>query len=311
MGRSVAVVSPTGSLGTLIEDYLASCRARGLSRGTIEKNYGYSLRQVFLPWATERGVNDPGQLDQRLLDRFTADLYDHSADHPLSKDTIHSYLRPVRQLLRWARSQGDISTEAMPQLPRLGRRVIDVLTRDEINRLEDAAQAERDKLMIRLLADTGIRSGELCGLRVSSVGRLERGYFLKVHGKGNKERLVPLRPELARRIERFAKSRPAGIQTDRLFCSLRRRGGGDYPPITGSGVGQMLDDTAERAGIEKRVYPHLLRHSFATEALRRGMNPVQLAQILGHSGLQMIDRVYSHLTTSDAHDALMRMLSEA
>jgi integrase len=53
----------------------------------------------------------------------------------------------------------------------------------------------------------------------------------------------------------------------------------------------------------------LLRHSFATEALRRGMNPIQLAQILGHSGLRMIESVYSHLNTTDAYDAMMRMLA--
>jgi integrase/recombinase XerD len=94
-----------------------------------------------------------------------------------------------------------------------------------------------------------------------------------------------------------------------MFLSLRRRADGEYLPVTGSGVGQMFDVVADRAGINKRVYPHLLRHSFATEALRRGMNPIQLAQILGHSGLQMIDQVYSHLTATDAYDAMMRMLN--
>jgi hypothetical protein len=84
---------------------------------------------------------------------------------------------------------------------------------------------------------------------------------------------------------------------------------GTYSPVTPSGVSQMLQVIAERAGITKRVYPHLLRHSFATEALRRGMNPIQLAQILGHSGLHMIDRVYSHLSATDAHDAILRMFA--
>lgn len=302
---------PRTELEILVEDYLASCRARGLARGTVEKNYGYSLRQVFLPWARTRELTEPGDLTQRLIDRFTADLYDSGNDgRPLSRDTIHSYVRPVRQFLRWAHREGDLTTAILPQLPRLNRRVIDVLARDEIDKLEACAQTERDKLVIRLLADTGIRSGELCALRVGDVTRQERGHLLKVHGKGDKERLVPLRPELARRIERFVKGRPAGLSTNHLFYSLRRRADGEYPPITGSGVGQMLDNAADRAGINRRVYPHLLRHSFATEALRRGMNPVQLAQILGHSGLQMIDRVYSHLTTTDAYDAMMQMLSQ-
>jgi integrase/recombinase XerD len=64
------------------------------------------------------------------------------------------------------------------------------------------------------------------------------------------------------------------------------------------------------ANIEKRVYPHLLRHSFATWQLSRGMNPIQLAQILGHSSLNMIQAVYSHLSPGDAYEAMLRTLGE-
>src|SRR5207244_1613799 len=81
---------------------------------------------------------------------------------------------------------------------------LDVLTRDEIERLEDAAPTERDKLIIRLLADTGIRVGELCGLRPEDIVRSQdRRTFLKVRGKGSKERLVPLAPPLVRRLDRL------------------------------------------------------------------------------------------------------------
>jgi integrase len=64
------------------------------------------------------------------------------------------------------------------------------------------------------------------------------------------------------------------------------------------------------AGVMKRVYPHLLRHSFATWQLSRGMNPIQLAQILGHSSLTMIQAVYSHLSPGDAYEAMLRTLRE-
>jgi integrase len=309
--RPVVIASPERTaLETLADDYLASCRARGLSKSTIEKNYGYALHSVFLPWAAREGLTDPDQLDQRRLDRFSANLLSvETRRGPLSRDTVHSYVRPVRQLLSWAQSQGESTTSARPQLPRLSRRVIDVLSRDEISRLEAAAVTERDKLIIRLLADTGLRVGELCDLRVDDIARNSRGALLRARGKGSKERLVPIRPELARRLDRFIRGRPVAADTGHIFLSLRRRDGGIYPPVTSSGVKQMLPVVAERAGITKRVYPHLLRHSFATEALRRGMNPIQLAQILGHSGLQMIDRVYSHLSATDAHDAILRMFA--
>jgi integrase/recombinase XerD len=304
-------VAPAGrsALQTLVDDYLAWCRARGVARRTVDNNYGYALRDVFLPWASEAGLTEIDQLDQRHLDRFTADLLErHGPRGPLSRHTVHSYVRPIRQCLTWAQQQGDMTTSARPQLPRLGRRVIDVLSRDEIARLEGAASTERDKLIVRLLADTGLRVGELCALHTDDITRHDRGALLKVHGKGQKQRLVPIRPELARRLDRFVRGRPVNTSSNHLFLSLRRSPDGEYQAVTRSGILQMLKELTSRAGITKRVYPHLLRHSFATEALRRGMNPIQLAQILGHSGLQMIDQVYSHLTATDAYDAMLRML---
>jgi len=70
----------------------------------------------------------------------------------------------------------------------------------------------------------------------------------------------------------------------------------------------MIKIIGQVAGVEKRVYPHLLRHSFITWSLTRGMNPIQLAQIVGHTSLAMIQQVYSHLTPSDAYDAMLRVL---
>ncbi len=70
----------------------------------------------------------------------------------------------------------------------------------------------------------------------------------------------------------------------------------------------MIATLAQVAGINKRVYPHVLRHSYATYALTRGMNPIQLAQILGHSSLAMIQNVYSHLSPRDAYEAMANVL---
>jgi integrase/recombinase XerD len=313
MASRPVVVAPEGpsSLDVLVSDYLASCRARGLSRGTIERAYSFSLKEVFLPWCAANEIDELSQLTQRILDRFTSHLYERSGrrGEPLSRHTSHTYIRHVRQFLNWASKEGETESDARPQLPRLPRRVVDVLSRHEIDQLEGAAPAERDKLIVRILADGGLRVGELCALTSTDIVRHDRSVFLKVHGKGNRERLVPLRPDVARRIERFIRYRSVDAKGDKLFVALRRGRDGRYDPLTPSGVAQLLRGLADRAGITKRVHPHLLRHSFATEALRRGMNPIQLAQILGHSGLRMIESVYSHLNTTDAYEAMMRMLT--
>jgi len=75
-------------------------------------------------------------------------------------------------------------------------------------------------------------------------------------------------------------------------------------------VGQLVSVLASKAEVKKRVYPHLLRHSFATWALTRGMNPIALAHIMGHSSLTMIQNVYAHLTPTDSYDALIRILAD-
>jgi integrase/recombinase XerD len=307
VAKPVIVPSPVAPpIALLVEDYLASCRARGLAPSTINQAYRYTLDDVFLPWCAENGVTEPAQLTQRVLDCFTSELLEHGGRRgQLSRHTIHHYGRVVRQFLRWAAKEGE-PVSGTPQLPKLPRKVLDTLTMEEITRMEDAAPAERDKLIIRLLADTGMRVGELCALRTGDVVRAQdRRAFLKVQGKGSKERLVPLSPPLVRRIHRYMRGRPAGEQ---LFIALRRGKDGDYAPITRSGVLQLIRHTATRAGVTKRVHPHLFRHTFATEALRAGMNPVQLAQLLGHSGLRMIEQVYSHLNAGDAYDAVMKML---
>jgi len=71
----------------------------------------------------------------------------------------------------------------------------------------------------------------------------------------------------------------------------------------------MVRNVAELAGIRKRTYPHLLRHSYATWALNRGMNPIMLAQVLGHSSLVMIQCTYAHSTPSDAHELMAKLLA--
>lgn len=165
MAKVVSIqAQPISPLEALVRDYLASCRARGLAPSTVNQAYGYSLNVVFLPWCAAEGLSEVRQLDQRVLDRFTGALLDTVGKRgkPLAKDTVHSYVRGVRQFLAWCRKEGE-AVAGQPQLPRLARRVLDVLSREEIGRLVDATPAERDQLIIRVLADTGIRGGSSAG----------------------------------------------------------------------------------------------------------------------------------------------------
>ncbi|HET9849877.1 MAG TPA: tyrosine-type recombinase/integrase [Candidatus Dormibacteraeota bacterium] len=116
---------------------------------------------------------------------------------------------------------------------------------------------------------------------------------------------MPLTQALDRRLQKYiTQSRRRDARSPYIFLALRKHDD-DYEPLTRSGVHQLITTLTAQAGINKRVYPHLLRHSYATWALQQGIGPLQLAQILGHSSLAMIFNVYAHLSPQDAHAAAM------
>jgi integrase/recombinase XerD len=267
------------------------------------------LRRQFLPWCEDNDITTGDQLTQRVLDRFSTHL--QSDGRKLAKESVRTYLRNTRMFIIWAQHDGAVDVKVKVNSPRKERRVLDVLSRDEIRKMEDRAISERDKLIIRLLADTGIRLGELLGLRVGDLREIGRERYIKVSGKGSRDRLVPLFPELYKRLKRFAEnSRPDGATSDRVFLTTRRsRKTGDYEPVQPRSIENAITVIGEAAGVKKELrHPHAFRHSFATWALRKGMNPMQLKDVLGHSDLSMISNVYGHLNQSDAHSAMMAVL---
>lgn len=319
MPKLTVIERPTpAAITVLANDFLADRRGAGLSVRSVG-HYSNCLHQIFLPWCAEAGVTDPAQLTPQLVTRFQTHLLEDGGKRgQLSRASVRSYIQAVRVFLGWAgRSPehedggGGAVVGASPKLPKRTKPMIDVLSKGEIDAMEDAAARRnaRDALLIRLLADTGLRLSEALGLRVEDIWQQRPGeYFLKVTGKGSKDRQVPLTPKLRQRLVSYLKGRHAE-GSDRIFLSLRRKGAdGDYAPLTVSGAEQVVHWAAVEAGITKRVYPHLLRHSFATAWVRSGKNLISLRNVLGHFDLSMIQGTYSHLNTSDDYDAMMSVL---
>ncbi|MGH7691678.1 MAG: tyrosine-type recombinase/integrase [Candidatus Dormibacteria bacterium] len=306
----VEAKAPT-PLSRCVEEYLTAGRARDLAPGTIVQ-LSYSLRMVFLPWAGRQGFSSPAELSPRALERLSAELLTEGGRRgPLSRQTVRTYLRAVNLCLKWAKEEGEpVPDRATAPLPRLPKTLPEVLSREQIQAIEDACSTERDRLIVRLLADTGMRVGELVGLRTEDLLQRSRGSYLRLRGKGELERQVPVMPRLASRLQRYtSRTRPAEAGTDRLLVSLRRSARtGAFEPLTPSGVQQLVRSAASRAGIRQRVHPHLFRHSFVTWMLARGTNPITLAKIMGHTSLTMIQQVYSHLSPADTYDAMSAVL---
>jgi integrase len=228
-------------------------RAGGRSLRTLE-SYRWPVYKLFLPFCADHDLERPDQLDQRALDRFTTWLLDkrRSDGEPLSRASVASYARSVRVFLGYVRQQGE-AVAGQPRVPTPPKKVVVTLERTEIDALENTAETERDKLIVRVLANTGLRLGELLGLCPADLIQNDRGWFVKVRGKGNKERLVPLRPPaVARRLRRYAdRGRHPDAASDRIFLTIRRsRRTGRYEPLERRTVEQMMKGLAVRAGAD-------------------------------------------------------------
>ena len=152
----------------------------------------------------------------------------------------------------------------------------------------DSRNGERDRLLILLLFQTGLRVSEALSLTPRLIGQSEgRPVIYLKKGKGRKPRMVACPEDLAHRIRSYAYSDEIGID-DRIFPINRKR------------AWQIIKEAGEKAGLQKRVWPHLLRHSDAIERLRQTGNPKALQLHLGHSSALMTMRYLATLTAEDA-----------
>ena len=191
---------------------------------------------------------------------------------------------------------GELRSDPVENLeaPRLFRRLPKVLSEEEVERLLTAPDFTtpaglRDKAMLELLYATGLRVSELVGLRLPQIDL--KGGFLLAFGKGSKERVVPVGEEAERSLARYlAELRPqlAKGRHDAVFVNLRGA------PMTRQGFWKILKALGLRAGIDRPISPHMLRHSFATHLLEHGADLRAVQAMLGHSDIATTE-IYTHI----------------
>ncbi|MCE0483349.1 MAG: tyrosine recombinase [Methylacidiphilales bacterium] len=180
-------------------------------------------------------------------------------------------------------------------LPRLDRLLPETLTEAEVNQLLSFDLPEtplglRDRALLEVLYASGLRAGEIVSLRLENVLREDK--LLRVIGKGNKERLVPMGEKAAAAVDRWlARGRPLLVKPKtggELFL------GGHGRRLTTARIWQIVRDIAALAGIRKKIWPHLLRHSFATHLLSHGADLRAIQEMLGHASLATT-QIYTHV----------------
>ena len=238
---------------------------------------------------------------------FSNHRFNHTQDRGLSGHTINCYLRSLRIFFSWLVSESLIETNPFDRvkIPRPPRKVIPAFSDSQIRQLlgvldTRTAEGYRDYTIILTLLDTGLRVSELCNLKLGNLW-LDEG-MLKVLGKGNKERLIPIGKQVQRLLWRYInRCRPEPAMAKYNFLFLTREG----KPLTKDRAEKIMTYYGRKAGIEGvRCSPHTLRHSAAVRFLRNGGDVFSLQRMLGHASLEMTRR-YCELADIDVKRAHM------
>jgi integrase/recombinase XerD len=286
-------------------DFLAYLEfERGLSRNTLS-----AYRTDLLQYGTFLARRETAATDADTADvgDFLADLARGDADRqPSSAATLNRKTACLRSFYRHLR-RAELVTEdptAGIRPPRKGKPLPKVLSYAEVKKLlESVNGAEpadlRDRALLEVMYGCGLRASEAIGLDATGAIDTRRG-FLRAHGKGSKERIVPLGSEAATAVNRYLRTgRPAmaGTKDEQRALFLNQRGG----PLTRQGLYKVIQGRAKAVGLADRMSPHTLRHSFATHLLAGGCDLRSVQEMLGHADVSTT-QIYTHLTAQRIKD---------
>ncbi len=292
-----------------------------------EKQQQRLIRRYYQYLKLEKG-SSPNTIDayMRDLDKFLRFLKDEGKDflsieledvhhfsalmmdvgiHPVSLSRILSGVRSFYHFLVLS-DVLEVNPTELLEFPKKPQHLPDVLSVEEIDAIEDAIdlsqlEGHRNKAIIETLFSCGLRVSELVNLKLSNLFLDEQ--FIKVEGKGSKQRLVPISEKAIHELRLYSKSRntlsiPLEYQ-DYVFVSYRRK-----KPLTRVMVFLMIKELVAKAGIQKTVSPHTFRHSFATSLLEGGANLRAIQAMLGHESIATT-QIYTHIDTSHLREEIL------
>ena len=300
-----------------IEKFLFACRAESKSRHTV-RSHRCNLAQ-FANYVETRRL--PVHIERITVDdlrRYIVYLreekgpYSHhpyrrpGRDSRLSPTTISDYVTSLRAFYSWLTREKIVGPDENPfssgriKVPKPPERLTESLDDRHIEMLlntcsSDDFEDSRDRAIMLILLDTGVRVSELVSFKLKEVNWEQGGGSLLIQGKGAKERVVPIGPTTLNTYLHYYYRYHVERAPDDAFPFLSQKGG----PLTPTGVRQMLKRRARKAGTTGvRVSPHTFRHTFARRYLVNGGNQIALKQILGHTTMEMVSH-YARLSDRD------------
>ena len=299
-------LSEIEELKTEFLEYLEIEKGRSLK--TVENYDRYISR--FFGFAE---ISKPSQISDDLVRRYRLWLNRQAGTHDnLKKNTQNYYLVALRAFLKYLakREVSSLAPERI-ELAKTGARELDLVSNAELTRLLDGPKGGdlkelRDKAILELFFSTGLRVSELCSLNRDTID-MSRDEF-SIRGKGEKVRIVFLSPAAKEVIKTYLKKR--GDMEEALFVSVSEINKDNKASrLTSRSIERLVKHYAVKAGINRKVTPHTLRHAFATDLLQNGADIRSVQMMLGHSSISTT-QIYTHLTDKQLRETHQKFHSK-
>lgn len=263
-----AQVYDRSNLPRRVEAFLAAKRIDGCRPKTIK---GYRERLKMFMTQCSKPVQ---QITTDDLREYLAYLVD---ERHLMDNSVQAHINTLRSFFSWLVDEDNIRKSPMRKIKSLKidkLRSRHPLTAEQLELVRDGCKGYKEKALVEFLVSSGCRVSEVAGLRVDNIDWRDRK--CKVIGKGNKERTIYFSVRAKLMLQLYIAERRGG---EALFASSRA----PYEPLTDRGIEKMISKLGKRIGMERPLYPHLMRHTFASHALNCGMELTIIQHLLGHS----------------------------
>jgi len=265
---------------TKVKKYMINMVMKGFSAMTI-RNYMYIINDFLEKYK----IPDEKSVESYLMSK-----------NNITKNSMATQIRILRSFGKFLQKELR-TTFLLPEAPKTGKTLPVFLTKEEVRQIFlSASNNIRDLSILSFIIYTGVRVSELVNIKTEDINLTEK--IVKIRGKGDKERYVPLTNELVMLISRYTSEKKGN--NEYLFLSKYKR------KLTPLSVQLIVKKYASRAMLKKRITPHKLRHTFATLALETGVSPITISELLGHSSLNTTMK-YTHVTNKLTEEAVRKI----
>jgi len=272
-----------GEILQCIDEFMLGCRSNNLAKGTI--SFYKKKLTPFIEFCAQQGASEIRDIDPKIIRKF----FLHLEDQGNSAGGRHAYFRAIRAFLNWVEQEEIFDDFRNPihkvKAPKKPNDLLDPVSEDTIRRLLNAAEgkyANRDRAIILMLCDMGLRASELCSLRLEDVDFIS-GRVIVRFGRGNKSRIGRIGNSTRKALRKYVGQRRTGP----LFINDQNR------PLAYGGLREIIRRLSKRAGVPAPSL-HSFRRYFCLTLIQSGVDPFAVQLLMGHSSLAATQRYVKH-----------------